>query len=71
MDLPHRLPQAGIFDPDDLTVMRDVIARMKKHADRDLEAVAITVVRLFQEEPGDAEHLWKRCKPSWADAFGV
>jgi hypothetical protein len=63
MDLPHRLPQAGIFDPDDLTAMRDVIACMKKHADRDLEAVAITVIRLFQEGPGDAERLWKRCQP--------
>lgn len=47
----------------DHAIMRDVIARLKKNMDRDLNAVALTVIRLFQEEPGDAEHLWKRCQP--------
>lgn len=63
MDLPKTLSQAGIFEPDDLAIMRDVIARLKKNMDRDLDAVALTVIRLFQEEPGDAEHLWKRYQP--------
>lgn len=62
MDLPHLLPQAGIFEPDDLAVMRDVVARLKRHADHDIDAIALTVIRLFREEPGDAEHLWNRCR---------
>lgn len=63
MDLPSTLRQAGIFEPSDIAVMRSVLTRLKEHVDRDLDSIAITVLRAFKEEPGDADHLWSRCRP--------
>lgn len=66
MDLPEKLSRVGIFEPDEVKTLAEVVGQLASRtgwsAGRDREDLARFVLRIFQEHPCDADHLLDRCQ---------
>ncbi|MCQ4629906.1 hypothetical protein GB927_007675 [Shinella sp. CPCC 100929] len=64
MDLPDKLSRKGIFQPDEVKVIAEVVGHLAtdRLEAREREDLALFVLRVYQENPVDGESLLDRCQ---------
>jgi hypothetical protein len=66
VDLPDKLSRVGIFEPYEVKTLAEVVGKLACRpawsAGRDREHLALFVLSVYQEDPGDGDHLLDRCQ---------